>query len=53
MSLSDKSTDEFWPIVYSDFIPQCCDNPTVELVVMDNELVNMCTNCGSLRPELD
>ena len=43
----------FDDIANDTFIPACCDNPTVELVLIREEYFHMCTNCESMRPELD
>ena len=51
-------------IVDDDFIPVCCDNMSIEIVTAiipgiiggkkeSKVLQHICTNCGSMRPELD
>ena len=40
-------------IVDDCFIPACCDNPVVELILVHEEYMHFCTNCESWRPELD
>jgi len=40
-------------IVDDEVIPMCCDKPTIELVLVHEEYMHICTNCDSRRPELD
>ena len=40
-------------VIDSNVIPDCCDNMNIEVVEVGGILKYMCTNCESMRPELD
>ncbi len=40
-------------ITEDEFLPQCCDNMSIEMFLEDDMMISRCTNCGSGRPDLD
>lgn len=40
-------------IVDDEVIPACCNTMSIELIEIEGILKHVCSNCDSMRPELD